>query len=252
MPVEAIQCPKCGGPLSVEEGRDSVYCSHCGAGLRIATGSSGHAMATLADIKDDTSLLAVRAALERLEERLQERDNQLRQLETARAEACEQYEAEQQQQEQQHEERRARVTELRSQLRAGAPSEKILWALAVLCLAGAMYLICGSAYSIAAGADAGYHQVWSLALVTIPPVAFAGFFAAIAFSERAKQRNFVNRLRSAVQDEAAPGAESTSQKQEEALRRLDVEIDEIRSQIHEITSQRRTVRAKLDRLTDQL
>ena len=91
MSVEAIQCPKCGGPLSVEEGRDSTYCSHCGAGLRITTGSSGHAMATLADIKVDTSVLAIRASLERLDERLSQARDSLdeidRERESVRAEA---------------------------------------------------------------------------------------------------------------------------------------------------------------------
>ena len=246
MSVEAIQCPKCGGPLSVEEGRDSVYCSHCGAGLRIATGSSGHAMATLADIKDDTSLLAMRAALERLEERLQERHNQLRQLEDARAEA---WETEQQRQEQQQEKRRARVTELRSQLRAGARDERTLWAVTVLCLALAMFLICGSVY-FAAGLVSG-DNVAPMAF-GIMSLAAAGFFVALAFSERAKQPKIVNLLESAVQDEAAPGALSTNHKHKEALHRIDAELAAVRSEIQGIESQRDTLRAKLDGLTDQL
>ena len=91
MSVEAIQCPKCGGPLTVEEGRDSVSCTHCGAGLKITTGSSGHPLATLADIKDDTSLLAIRATLERLDERLSQARDSLdeidRERELVRAEA---------------------------------------------------------------------------------------------------------------------------------------------------------------------
>ena len=88
MSVEAIQCPKCGGPVRVEEGQDSMYCSHCGAGLRIATGSSGHAMATLADIKEDTSVLATRVALQRLDEKLETKQAQLRALQEENAALC--------------------------------------------------------------------------------------------------------------------------------------------------------------------
>ena len=68
MAVEAIQCPKCGGPVRVEEGRDLMYCSHCGVGLRITTGLSGHATATLADVKDDISILAKEAQYQRLKQ----------------------------------------------------------------------------------------------------------------------------------------------------------------------------------------
>ena len=85
MSVESIQCPKCGGPLSVEEGRDSMYCSHCGASLRISTGSSGHAMATLADIKTDTSIIAISAALAQLEDSLHQQEAELQGLEIQRA-----------------------------------------------------------------------------------------------------------------------------------------------------------------------
>ncbi len=88
MSIEAIQCPKCGGPLSVEEGRDSMYCSHCGAGLRITTGSSGHAMATLAGIKEDTSVLATGVALQRLDEKMETKEAQLRDLQEENAALC--------------------------------------------------------------------------------------------------------------------------------------------------------------------
>lgn len=247
MSVEAIQCPKCGGPLTVEKGRDSVYCSHCGAGLRIATGSSGHPMATLADIKDDTSLLAMRAALERLDERLQERDNQLRQLETARAEACE---TEQQRQEQQQEKQRAKVSQLRSQLRVGASSERTLWTVALLCLVVGVFSICLSAVAITQRTDADY-LVGSIAFAIVS-LAAAGFLVAFGFSERAKQPKIVNLLESAVQDEAAPDSDSTNQKHKEALHRIDAELAAARSEIQGIETQRDTLRAKLDSLTDQL
>ena len=247
MSVEAIQCPKCGGPLSVEEGRDSMYCSHCGSSLRITTGSSGHPMATLADIKDDTSLLAIRAALKRLEERLQERDNELRELETARAEAWEDCEAEQQQrQEQQQEKRGARALELRSQLGADAHVEKVLWALTVLCLALAMILIWDSVDSVARRGGFG------CPVGIIMSLAAAGFLGRRAFSLRAKNRKTLNLLESAMQDEGAPYAESTNQEHKEALRPIDAGLDEIRSQIQAIESQRHTLLARLDSLTDQL
>jgi hypothetical protein len=68
--VESVQCPKCGGPVSVESGRGSLHCSYCGAGLRITRGASGHAMATLDDIKSDTSVIAKEAVHRRLSEEL--------------------------------------------------------------------------------------------------------------------------------------------------------------------------------------
>jgi hypothetical protein len=52
--------------LGVEEGRTSLYCTYCGAGLKIMGGASGYAVATLDDIKVDTSFLAGQAALTRL------------------------------------------------------------------------------------------------------------------------------------------------------------------------------------------
>jgi hypothetical protein len=65
--VESVQCPKCGGPVDVTPGREALHCTYCGAGLRITRGASGHAMATLDDIKEDTSLLARDAMYRRLE-----------------------------------------------------------------------------------------------------------------------------------------------------------------------------------------
>lgn len=70
--VESVQCPKCGAPVDVMLGRESLHCTYCGAGLRITRGASGHALATLDDIKVDTSFLAGQAALARLEQRLRE------------------------------------------------------------------------------------------------------------------------------------------------------------------------------------
>lgn len=68
--VEQVQCPNCGAPLSVEEGRSSLYCSFCGSALKIEKGASGHALAVLDGIKVDTGILAHDAARRRLDERL--------------------------------------------------------------------------------------------------------------------------------------------------------------------------------------
>lgn len=64
-----MQCPDCGAPLSAEAGERLVTCSYCGARLRITKGASGYPMATLDDIKVDTSLLAREVACRRLEEK---------------------------------------------------------------------------------------------------------------------------------------------------------------------------------------
>jgi len=255
MSVEAIQCPKCGGPLSVEEGRDSMYCSHCGAGLRISTGSSGHPMATLADIKDDTSLLATRAALERLEERLQERHNKLRQLEDARTEELRK---ESEAAEQRQAARTAKASKLRSQLRWDKSQNKILWSFAVLPLAAAAFVFLnGYKDSLLPGTGISHGSEWSqsgwcgtLFLLLLA----GGFFTVIALFDRRRQWRTTNLLQRAVQDDRAPDAESTDRKQKhkEALHRIDAELDEIRSQIQAIERQRHTLRAKLDGLTDQL
>jgi len=82
--VESVQCPKCGAPVDVTAGRESLHCTYCGAGLKITRGASGHAMATLDDIKADTSVLAIRAALERLDERVSQARDRLGQLHEAR------------------------------------------------------------------------------------------------------------------------------------------------------------------------
>lgn len=69
MPVESIQCPKCGSPLQVEGGHRQIWCTYCGSQLRITSGSSGHRLAVLDDIRADTSLLAKQRALEHLRQR---------------------------------------------------------------------------------------------------------------------------------------------------------------------------------------
>ena len=251
MSIEAIQCPKCGGPLSVEEGRDSVYCSHCGAGLRISTGSSGHPLATLDDIKDDTSLLAMRAALERLDERLQERDNEIRALEDARTSELLDREAEEQRRQQRQENRAAKVSELDSQWLNALAGQFVFWPLAVFFLYLAAYAFNWMYADITVeGAFLGYHG-WSIVGGALS-LALAGFLVALAWSGCNDIRKNVSLLRSAKKDEAAPGRDSTDQKHKDLLQQIDVEIDEIRSQIQEIESQRDTLRAKLDSLTDQL
>ncbi len=69
MSLERLQCPSCGAAVD-PGGRDTCFCSYCGARLRIRQGASGNAMATLDGIKEDTSLLARQAALAHLEKEL--------------------------------------------------------------------------------------------------------------------------------------------------------------------------------------
>ena len=70
MSFERLQCPGCGAGVD-PGGRDTCFCTYCGARLRIRQGASGHAMAVLDGIKEDTSLLARQAALAHLERELQ-------------------------------------------------------------------------------------------------------------------------------------------------------------------------------------
>ena len=56
--LESVQCPKCGAPVQPVARRDVAHCTCCGAALRIAKAASGRIMATLADIRSDTGLLA--------------------------------------------------------------------------------------------------------------------------------------------------------------------------------------------------
>jgi hypothetical protein len=83
--IESAQCPKCGAPVDVTPGRESLHCTYCGAGLRITRGASGHTMATLDDIKVDTSILASGAMLKRLDDRLGEKQTALHELTASRA-----------------------------------------------------------------------------------------------------------------------------------------------------------------------
>jgi len=237
MSVEAIQCPKCGGPLTVEEGRDSVYCSHCGAGLRIAKGSSGHPMATLADIKDDTSLLAIRAALERLEEKLQGCRGELQGLENARSELLEAWEAEQQRVEQRQEDRNTRLPMLRKHLRDSTMAMTILMFLGVLSL-GLSLCVIPATGELGDGAGG---LVLGLAFL-IP-----AFF--ILFRERPK---YVKQIEYLEKDLGAPGAERRADRHKENLRQIVVQMNDIQTQIHRMERQRLTLHGKLDRLTDQL
>ena len=70
MAVESLQCPNCGAPLSVETGQTSMYCPYCKARLRINLGASGHPLATLDEIKVDSSIIARDVVRQRLKEQL--------------------------------------------------------------------------------------------------------------------------------------------------------------------------------------
>ncbi len=67
--LDRLQCPGCGATLTAE-GRDTLFCSYCGAKLKVKTGASGNPMAVLDGIKDDTSLMAKKVAMQHLEEEL--------------------------------------------------------------------------------------------------------------------------------------------------------------------------------------
>lgn len=85
--VESVQCPKCGAPIADVSGRDSIHCTYCGAKLRITRGASGHAMATLDDIKVDTSTLAKEATYSRLRTDLAALERNLGNVKAARHQA---------------------------------------------------------------------------------------------------------------------------------------------------------------------
>lgn len=72
MPIESIQCPKCGSVLEVESTAKAVTCGYCGGRLRITRGASGHPLGVLEDIKVDTEIIAKQTAINHLRERLQE------------------------------------------------------------------------------------------------------------------------------------------------------------------------------------
>ena len=108
MPVESIQCPKCGSPLGVESGARDAVCDYCGSQLRVTRGSSGHPLAVLDDIRADTSLLAKQRAQEHLQ---QHRDELL----AKRAELCDEWR-----------QRKARLGESRALRQAGNRQGQIL------------------------------------------------------------------------------------------------------------------------------
>ncbi len=70
MPLEPMQCPKCGSPLQVEPSAGVVFCNYCGSRLRLTRGSSGHPMGVLDEIRNDTAILAHRTAIDHLQESL--------------------------------------------------------------------------------------------------------------------------------------------------------------------------------------
>ena len=143
------------------------------------------------------------------------------------------------------------MSDLRSQFRAGAAWQKVLWSGAALLLGAAVFLsICLWAYFIVAGPTGGAHE-WIPALVTLF-VILGGVFLVLAFLRRAERPKIAKLLERTVQDEEELGAESTNQKHKERLQRLDAELAEVRSQIQGIERQRDALRAKLDGLTDQL
>ena len=55
-------------------GQRPIRCSHCGASLEITNGASGHPMAMLVSIEEDTSLLALEAQYQRLKQTVAERE----------------------------------------------------------------------------------------------------------------------------------------------------------------------------------
>ncbi len=70
MRIEFMQCPKCGSPLEVEPTARSATCTYCGSRLRVTRGASGHPVAVLSDIKDDTAIIAKQTAINHLRNRL--------------------------------------------------------------------------------------------------------------------------------------------------------------------------------------
>ena len=70
MPIEFMQCPKCGSPLEVQPTATSATCAYCGSRLRVTRGASGHPLAVLGDIKNDTAILAKQTAVNHLRRQL--------------------------------------------------------------------------------------------------------------------------------------------------------------------------------------
>jgi len=71
MSIELMQCPRCGAPLKVEPTARFATCTYCGSRLRVTRGASGHPLAVLTDIKDDTGIIARQTAIDHLQGRLQ-------------------------------------------------------------------------------------------------------------------------------------------------------------------------------------
>lgn len=85
MPIESIQCVKCGSPLEVESTAKAVTCGYCGSRLRITPGASGHPLGVLEDIKVDTEILAKQTAINHLEVQLERLQHCLGEREEPRA-----------------------------------------------------------------------------------------------------------------------------------------------------------------------
>ena len=71
MSLKAIKCPQCGANVEVEANTTMFFCTYCGTKLQASRSSLGVLSASiLSAIKDDTSIVAKRAALQHLKERL--------------------------------------------------------------------------------------------------------------------------------------------------------------------------------------
>ena len=80
MSVESIQCPECGSTLEVERSDSFTVCTYCGSRLRVSEAASGSLIGILDQIKADTSIVAKRAALKHLRERLNDLRKQMDEL----------------------------------------------------------------------------------------------------------------------------------------------------------------------------
>ncbi|MHB9033240.1 MAG: zinc ribbon domain-containing protein [Anaerolineae bacterium] len=73
MPLEAARCPQCGANTSIDPSKGYTFCLYCGTRLQVHVSSLGVVSASvLSDIKDDTSIIAKRAALSHLKEQYAE------------------------------------------------------------------------------------------------------------------------------------------------------------------------------------
>ena len=77
MPFEAVKCPQCGANVEVEAKTATFFCTYCGTRLQASRSSMGVLSASiLSGIKDDTSIMAKRAALEHLNQHLMQLEEQ--------------------------------------------------------------------------------------------------------------------------------------------------------------------------------